>query len=115
VGRDRLGLVVTVAAPKGESHQIVMLRKRNLRQAVETVPSTLEGSGSDVVVEVRIAVTEGGGLLGGKVAPLRLSKHYELPKRGLGGPICHMHKPSNNLKYYAALSDVRQAASANIG
>ncbi len=93
MGDDSLWLVAAVAAPKSETHKIVVLGLRNLRQPIEAVAGSLEIAGLDVVVQMRIVVANLRCLLRGKVAALALGKSGKLTTSGFSGAIGHLHKP----------------------
>ena len=72
MGNDCLGHLVPVSAPQCQTDEIIMFVQRNDGKAVKAMIDSLKISGSKMIFEVRVVITNFLSLLRREVSPLPL-------------------------------------------
>jgi hypothetical protein len=70
VRNHRLRRVVAIAAPQGQSHEVLMFRRRDIFQAIQAPINPLKIAGLDMIRKVTVLVAGVAGLLGGEETAL---------------------------------------------
>lgn len=96
MGDDCLWPIVTTPAPKKPADEVVVLRRRQVGNSIEAAADSLEVTYLGVVVEMLLAVTGHGSLLGSEVAALERRASVEFPSSLGSAAVSHGHEATRS-------------------